>query len=327
MKNKILKMLKTSEDYISGEIMCQSLNVTRASIWKHIRSLRSDGYVIDSVSNKGYKLISCPDLLTASEVNPFLSTDFIGRSYYYFDSIESTNTKAKELYRADAADGSVIVSEEQTAGRGRLGRRWISPKNKGIFASILLRPTIDPLEAYKLTVISAAAVYNALSSLNINSLIKWPNDIIIDNKKVCGILTEMSAELNLIHYIVVGIGVNVNTDLKDIPEDLQCKASSLKIQFNQTFDRQKLLAEILNHFEILYKEFLSTNSIKSSVEICKKNSAILNKKVILIEGKKSTEVTPIDINDAAHIIVRDENKKLREILSAEISIRTSEGYV
>ncbi len=325
MKSKVLRLLSDSF-YVSGESISHTLGISRAAVWKYINSLKSEGYIIESSTNKGYKILNRPDLLTYEEVSAYLKTKFIGRNLSHYNSLASTNTKAKEIGSCDFIDGTVLVSEEQLNGRGRLGRNWSSPKSKGIWMSILLKPDIPPTEAYKVTIIAAAAVYRALAESNVCSLVKWPNDIVINNKKVCGILTEMNAELSRIHYLVIGIGINVNTSEDEFPEDIREKASSLFVESGRTFDRKVIMSSILNNYEALYKDFLTSGSIAESIAICRENSAVLGREVVLIEGNNTKVVEVIDISENGHLIVKDSNET-REILSGEISVRGKNGYI
>lgn len=325
MKDKILNLL-SEDEYISGEAISGSLGISRAGVWKYINALKLDGYQIESSTKKGYILLHRPDILTSVEIEPLLETQYIGRNILHFESINSTNIKAKELSSRGCSNGTVVISEEQSSGRGRLGREWLSPKGKGIWMSIILKPDIPPLEAYKVTIIAAAAVHSALLESGLSTLIKWPNDIVADGKKVCGILTEMNAELNSIHSLIIGIGINVNTDLQDIPNDLKDKASSLKIIGQKEFSRKSILASLLNHFEPLYNDFISSGSIEASLDICRKYSAVINKEVLLIEGTKSTKVKVKDLSDKGHLIIQDGNE-VREILSGEVSLRAENSYI
>ncbi|WP_163191621.1 biotin--[acetyl-CoA-carboxylase] ligase [Clostridium thermarum] len=325
MKTKVLNLL-SENSYVSGESISEALGISRAAVWKYINILKKEGYIIDSSTNKGYIVLDRPDVLTSVEVSPFIRTEFVGKNIVHFNTISSTNTKAKELAADNCPNGTVIISEEQTSGRGRLGRQWVSPKCKGIWMSIILRPDIPPMEAYKVTIIAAAAVHGALAENGADSLIKWPNDIIMNGKKVCGILTEMNSELSKIHYLVIGIGINVNTEDTEIPEELKDKASSLKLETNRHFDRKLLLGSILNNFEPLYKEFTSTGSIETSIAVCRDHSAVLNREVILLEGNKSSTVKVVDINSNGHLLIQ-ESDAVREILSGEVSIRAKEGYI
>lgn len=328
MKSEIIKLLKKSSiDFISGEAISKKLGVTRAAIWKYVNQIRDDGYGIESVSNKGYRLISSPDILTLEEIEPYLKTNFIGRNIIHFDSIESTNSVAKKLGDSSMASGNIVVAEEQTNGRGRLGRSWISPKYKGIWMSIILKPELNPVDAVNLTQTAAAAVVKATEELGIKTLVKWPNDIVINNKKVCGILTEMNAELTRINYVVVGIGINVNVDDLEFPEDIKDTATSLKAYTNSLINRQELTAKILNHFEELYTKFIDENDIETSINICRENSAVIGKDILVITREKSIEAHVLDIDNSGRLLVEYADKRQEHIISGEVSIRGKGKYI
>lgn len=326
MKNKILKMLKeNNDDFISGEKISASFNMTRAGIWKHINTLKEEGYIIESIPRRGYKLILSPNILSYEELEVYLDTDFIGRDIKYFQSIDSTNKRAKEL-ASDLEEGTVLISEEQTGGRGRLGRDWISPKNKGIWMSIVLKPEIDLTKTSRLTLVGAAAVLKALEKININAQVKWPNDILINGKKVCGILTEISGEVNMLDYIIMGIGVNVNLDESDIPKDLKDKASSIKIEEGKEIDRRRLAGSILNEFEKLYIDFKEDGDIEAIVELLKDNSILTGKRVRIINGDKTRNGIVRDLNRMGELVVEFEDG-IENIISGEVSIRSMDGYI
>jgi len=327
MKDKILAMLKENEDtFVSGQLISEILGVSRASIWKHINKLKEEGYVIESISKNGYKLVSCPDLLVQQEINTYLNTNYIGRNIVYFDSIDSTNTKAKEIASMDIIDGTVVISEEQTAGRGRVGRQWISPKYKGIWMSIILKPDMEPSNASNITLIAAAAVTMALKDFDVDVQIKWPNDIILNNKKLGGILTEMSSELNLIEYIIIGIGINVNNSEEDFSDTLEAIATSLKIETADNFNRQKLLGSILNHFEILYEEYILESNLTSTLQVCKKNSILLGKEIQLYHKGVLITATAVDISDEGLLIIQHKDGSIEKIISGEVSMHGVYGY-
>ncbi|NFF60812.1 biotin--[acetyl-CoA-carboxylase] ligase [Clostridium botulinum] len=328
MKEEIISLLKENKDnFISGEKMSEKFGITRAAVWKYMKAIKKDGYEIESVSRKGYKLISSPDLLTFEEINPYLTTNYIGKNIMYFNTIDSTNNKAKELGTNGVLEGTVVISEEQTGGRGRLGRQWVSPKFKGIWMSMILRPDIEPMEASKITQIVAAAVCSAIKELGIDVYIKWPNDIVLNNKKICGILTEMSGEINKINYIVAGIGINVNIDEEDFPEDIKKIATSIKIQTGLKIQRKELIAKIFNKFEMLYDEFINKGTIKRSIEICKCNSALLGRKVKIIRKSNEIFAKALTIAEDGELIVEYDDGKVEKIVSGEVSVRGMYGYV
>lgn len=326
MKEKILHLLKEYEkSFISGQRISKELGVTRTAVWKYINILKEDGYKIESVSKRGYRLISSPDLLSFEELNEKLITKYIGRNIMYFQTLGSTNNKAKELALSNVPHGTVIISEEQTEGRGRLGRNWSSPKFKGIWLSIILRPDTDPLNVPKVTQVGAAAVIKALNELDINAYVKWPNDIILNEKKVCGILTEMSGELNKVNYVVMGIGINVNTDSSDFPEELKNTATSISLETGKYIKRKELVSKLLNSFELLYDEFEKEETIKTSVSICKKNSILLGKEIKIINRGKETYARAVDLSDEGELMVQYTDGIVEKIVSGEVSIRGLTG--
>jgi len=327
MKGKILKLLKASGDnFVSGQKISEDLGVSRAAIWKNINLIKEDGYEIEAISRRGYRIISSPDILTFEEIKDFLNTEYIGRNIIYYDSIGSTNSKAKELAENDQEHGTVIISEEQTAGRGRLGRNWVSPKYKGIWMSIILRPNIMTRNVSQVTLLGAAAVQKAIMKMGIKTSIKWPNDIVLNNKKVCGILTEMSGEIDHINYIIMGIGVNVNLEKEDFHCDLKDVATSIKIESGKYMDRKLLLANILNIFEELYMDFVDNDNIKETIKICRNNSMLLGKEVKLINRGKVTIAKAIDISDQGELVVENSHGVLEHIVSGEVSVRGIYGY-
>lgn len=321
MKYKILEKLKQGEDFISGQEISKGFHITRAAIWKYINILREEGYNIESVPSKGYRLVALPDILSYEEIKEYLNTDFMGRNIHYFNSIDSTNSKAKEI-ALDEKEGTVLIAEEQTEGKGRMGRSWVSPKGKGIWMSIILKPNVEPMKVPKLTLVGAAAVYKALENMGIKAQIKWPNDVLIDGKKICGILTEMSGELNMVNYVIMGIGINVNLDEGDFPEELKDKATSLKISTGKEISRKELTANILNEFEKLYLKFKEEDNIEEVLKISRENSILLGEEVRIIRGNNIKIGKAIDINDNGELVV-EVGDKVEKIISGEVSLRAN----
>lgn len=325
---EVLNLLKKDRnDFISGQLISEKLGVSRTAIWKYMKALKDEGYTIDSSSKKGYKLINCPDILTFEEIKNYLNTKYIGKKIIHFESIGSTNSEAKKLAEQGEENGTVITAEEQTAGRGRIGRAWSSPKYKSICFSILLRPDTSPMEVPKITQIIAAAAIKGLKELKIKAKIKWPNDIVIDGKKVCGILTEMSGELNKVNYVVTGIGINANLDRGDFAKDILNKATSLKIQTGVAIDRKVLLGTILNKFEYLYEEFIQKGTIESSIKICKDNSAAIGKNIRIIQNKNERQAKAVNLAEDGGLIVQYENGSFEKLICGEISIRGLNEYI
>lgn len=325
MREEILKILKENRNlFISGEEISKNYGISRAAIWKHIKKLKEEGYEIESITNSGYKLISCPDLLTYEEVSEHLNTKYIGRKLVHFDTIDSTNKKAKELASQGEQEGTVVVSETQTLGKGRFQRKWSDPKGKSILMSIILKPKVEPSDIAVVTLIAAAAVCKALYECDMDSQIKWPNDIIINNKKICGILTEMSGELNQINYVIIGIGINVNTSINDIPDDLLNIASSLKIEKGKDFSRKKIIAELLNNFEMMYDDFIKNKNIRPVIDICRKNSSLIGKTIQLYKRGDLISAKAEDIDDEGRLVIRYDNGECESIISGEVTMHMAE---
>lgn len=325
MKDLILNILsKNKECYTSGESLSKILGVSRAAIWKHIKQLREDGYNIESFSKKGYKLLSCPDILSYEEVSPYIKTNSMAKNYLHFDVLDSTNNKGKELWR-ELTHGTVIVAEQQNSGKGRLGRSWYCEKSKGILCSIILKPDLETKAVPKVTSLAAAAIYKTLKALDVDVKIKWPNDIILNGKKLCGVLTEMSGDMDSINYLIIGIGININSQANNFPKELTSIATSLALEYNKYFSRKEILGSLLSNFEILWDEF-TKGDFSSTLKICKEASAILNKKVILLNRGIEERVTVIDITEEGELKVLDENNNEKLICSGEVSLRGINSY-
>jgi len=259
------------------------------------------------------------------ETEIFLNTKYIGREIIKLSTVDSTNTYAKNS-AFDKNEGAIITSEQQISGKGRVGRSWASPLGKGIYMSMILKPNLEPMNVAKLTLVGAAAVYMGLKDLNINSKIKWPNDIVIDGKKVCGILTEMNCDLNKINFIIMGIGINVNLDKKDIPDDLKDKATSLKLVTGEIINRNKLLGLVLNHFEVLYDSFKVNLNLNETIKICKENSALLGKEVQIIQNDMVKTGIAMDICSDGELLVEFETGT-EKIYYGEVSVRGLNNYI
>lgn len=319
MKNKVLNLLRNNNGYISGEYISEVLGVSRNSVWKHINSLKKDGYVIDAIRNKGYKIIKTPDNIDFNSVSEFLKTKILGRNYFYYKEIDSTNIKAKEIAQNNNSDYSVITSEIQTKGTGRFNRVWQSPKG-GIWTSLILKPNISPNQANKITLIAAASVFKVLHELDIPCKIKWPNDIYINNKKFCGILTLMNCDMDTINHIIVGVGMNINITKEEFTSDLNT-ATSLLIEKNIEFNRSKILANFLNNFEVFYDDFVDKNDLSEVIHICRNNSLLIDMTARLVTPRSEELVTCLGIDDDGELIIKDELGNIRKVISGEITFK------
>ena len=252
--NRILALLRR-EPVVSGEALSHALGISRAAIWKHVEALRAEGYRITSHRARGYALAGAPDRLLPAEIERHLATDRFGRRLACFETIDSTNVQAAELARADAPEGTLVLAERQTAGRGRLGRSWVSPARVNLYASFVLRPALAPADAPQLALAAAVAVARALVGLPLERTrvaIKWPNDCLLDGKKVAGILTEMDAEVDRIRSVVLGIGINLNAPARAFPPELQPTATSVLLATGERVDRPRFTAELCGALEAVY---------------------------------------------------------------------------
>lgn len=318
MKNKILNILSTADGYVSGENISERLGISRNAVWKHINKLRQEGYEIESVTKRGYKLISVPDVISAELIKDGLDTEFIGQNVVYYDETDSTNNEAKR--NSDMPDGTLFISEIQTGGKGRLGRAWVSPKGIGIWMSLLLKPHILPQDVAQITLVAGMATAR---SVGCGAKIKWPNDVVIGSKKICGILTEMSAEIERVNYIVPGIGINVNTE--SFPDELKEKATSLYIESGRKFERYKIVQRFLKEFEILYKKFIK-GGIAAITDDYRELCVTIGKEVSVIYPNRTINGRAIDINNNGELIV-ETDKGIIEVDSGEVSVRGMYGYV
>jgi len=253
-RSRIIKALKDAQKIpVSGEELGLKLGISRTMVWKYIKSLEADGYEIESSPKKGYVLKSVPQLLYPEEIQMGLKTTLFGKKIHYFEELSSTNNFAKEIAAAEE-EGTLVVAEVQKGGRGRMGREWVSPRG-GIWMSVVLKPGIPLMYASRLTLVAGLAVANVIRAMGLDARIKWPNDVRINGKKVCGILTEAKAEVDKIEYIVLGIGINANMDLKEIPESFRIGSTTLKAEFGKNIKRVQFLQKLLFELEQQYIRF------------------------------------------------------------------------
>ena len=326
MKEEILKMLRETDGYISGQELCNKFGVSRTAIWKVMKQLKEAGYNIEAQQNKGYHIVSAPDVMDAAELKSIWKPKWVGCEILYFDSIDSTNTKAQELAEKGYPSGTLVVADKQIAGKGRRGRNWESPSGCGIFMTLMLKPDINPNNASMLTLVSALAVAKALADITgKDAKIKWPNDIVIDGRKVCGILTEMSAQFDYINNIVIGIGINVNNS--SFPEEISATASSLRLlSGGKKYRRAEIIEKIMEYFEKYYSIFLETEDLSALVN--EYDAMLVNKKkqVKVLDPKEPFEGKAMGITKTGELIVDTwESRKL--VSSGEVSVRGIYGYV
>jgi BirA family transcriptional regulator, biotin operon repressor / biotin---[acetyl-CoA-carboxylase] ligase len=317
MEERIIEIFRKSKTgYISGEDISDVLKVSRTAVWKHIEKLREMGYEFDAVPHLGYCLKKSPDKLYAFEICPRLKTRIIGKNILYYNELDSTNTTAYELAHKVKGEGVIVLAEKQNKGKGRLSRHWSSPKSGGIYMSIILRPDITPFHAPIITLMAAVSLAQAIRETSpVQALIKWPNDIIVKDKKIAGILTEMEAESDRIKFIILGIGINVNTKLSELPKT----ASSLAQMSGGPISRQALLIALIENLEHNY------NNIKkhgfSEMRLQWKNlSATLGKRVRANCMHKIIEGTAIDIDTDGALKIRTDNGFHEKVFSGDLAM-------
>lgn len=329
MKAEILSILKKTDGFVSGQELCSLLGVSRTAIWKNIKKLQEEGYEIEAINRKGYRLVDMPvDAMTAAEIQSCLTdkTDNNWRYHVlYQDEVDSTNTWAKREAEAGAADGTVLVADTQTAGKGRRGRSWSSPSGYAAYMSIVLRPSILPERASMVTLVAGLSVASAIRSMGLEAKIKWPNDVVISGKKVCGILTEMSTQMEEINYLVLGIGINVN--MTDFPEEIRDKATSICLESGKMVKRAELIAVVLRKFSIYYDKFLQCEDLSAIQD--EYNSMLINcnRRIRVLQPENGYEGTSDGINEKGELLVTKDDGTQVNVYAGEVSVRGLYGYV
>lgn len=328
MKEKILTWLRERKDYVSGQELCEHFGVSRTAIWKHINNLKKEGYEIDSVSNKGYRLISEPDLITAEAVTSRLTTKWAGRNIVFYEETDSTNIRAKLLGEEGAPHGTLVIAEKQNAGRGRRGRTWVSPAGESVYMTLLLKPDIAIANASMLTLVAAMAIAEAVKKAMGEEHacgIKWPNDIIVNGKKLCGILTEMSAEADYISHIEVGIGLNIN--IEHFADEVSQVATSMRLEAGHRFIRADIIADVMAYFEKYYEVFVQTEDLSGLVDLYNEMLINCGRQVRVLEQSGEQIATAKGITKTGSLVVVDDAGVEREIIAGEVSVRGVLGYV
>lgn len=317
---RILELLRRQEGFLSGEDIGRELSITRAAVWKGIKKLREEGYEIEAVTNRGYRLTNPETMYNKRELEQGLKTKTMGQTIYFYEETDTTNNRARELALEGAPEGTLVVAEKQTAGRGRRGKAWESPLGTGIWMSLVLRPQIRPAEASVLTLLCGLATAEAIEAeTGLSAGIKWPNDILINGKKAVGILTEMDCEMSQVHFVIPGIGINVNT--ASFPPEIADIATSLYLECGKTVSRRRLVHKVLERLEEHYETFLRTGSFTAMLEDYRKHCITLNKEVHVL-GREPFFAEALDITPEGELLVRRaDNGKEEVVFSGEVSIR------
>ena len=321
IKEKILSQLINAKgEPVSGQKLADELHISRTMIWKHLKSIEEDGYVIEAIKKKGYVLQSIPDLVIPEQIIPNLKTKQLGRTIEYYTTCESTQIIAADKAREGAPHGTVVIAEEQTDGRGRLDRSWNSTANKGIWMSVIIRPAISPQFAAQFTLVSAVAITQAIQEVtNLTPEIKWPNDILINGKKVTGILTELQADMDIVHSIIIGIGVNVNQELSAFEESIQKTATSLKIENGEEIDRSLLVAKILYYLE-KYGELYVENGFKPIKILWESHNCTIGKRIRATTLQETLEGVALGITNDGVLEIKLDSGEIRGVYSADIHL-------
>jgi len=315
MRDKILELLRRKEEYISGEDISRHLGMTRQALWKHIQELRDDGYDIVAIPHLGYRILSSPDRLYPPEITEGLGTKFIGRNIHYYDHLPSTMDAAMELCSQDVAEGTAVVAEYQTKGRGRLGRSWVSTKYKGIYCTFILRPDIPSSQIPVLTLMTAVSICEGIKEYaGVLAQIKWPNDILVNGKKLGGILTELKGEIDAANFVIIGFGLNVNNSR----EELVPGAVSLKEEKKEEVSRQELLKEILRRIEENYGIFVRKGSA-AILDKWRGYNVTLGRRIKLACRKEHLEGQALDIDSDGGLLVRRDSGIVEKFMAGDIA--------
>ncbi|HKZ16107.1 MAG TPA: biotin--[acetyl-CoA-carboxylase] ligase [Geobacteraceae bacterium] len=305
---------------VSGEELGTALNISRTAVWKHIKTLQELGFRIEAVPSQGYRLLSSPDILIAEEITSGLTTGRIGKKIICFRKTDSTNQIAFKLAEQEAEEGTVVIAEEQSHGKGRLGRHWESPYGVNLYCSIILRPPILPAQAAQFTFLSAVAVAKAIeTTTSLTPRIKWPNDVLVNGMKVSGMLNEMSAETEKINFIVLGIGVNINMRREQFPKELRHPASSLYLESGKPVDRTEFTRTLLTDFDFLYEDYLR-RGVSSVKEQLLARSAFMGKKVKVSFHDRESFGIAAGLDDDGALLLQLSDGKIEKVLAGDVHI-------
>ena len=325
-KAAVLRLLRESTEYISGQELCEKFSVSRTAVWKIMKQLKEEGYEIEAVQNRGYRLLAVPDILSKSEIESRLDGGWIGKQVYFAEEVDSTNTWGKRLAEEGAPHGTLVVADEQTQGRGRRGRSWQSPKGTNISMTLILRPDLEPARASMLTIVMGLSVAQGLKELlKLPVQIKWPNDAVLNGHKLCGILTEMSAQIDYINYVVVGTGINVN--LPEVPEELKDIATSLLIETGHRVNRAEVIGAVLRAFARNYESFLAAGDLTGLLNAYNEILANRDRQVRVLDPKEPYEGVALGINARGELLVKKADGSISEVYAGEVSVRGLYSYI
>ncbi len=319
---RILKILRAADDgSVSGTELSQELGVSRAAVWARIQELRSLGYDVEASPHLGYRLLSCPDVLHTDDLRSRLGQiRVIGRDIQVFAETTSTNDVIERLARDGVKEGVVVFAESQTKGRGRLGRKWVSPPRKGLWFSVLLRPDRRPQEITQLTVASATALRRAIQShTGLKPEIKWPNDVLVRGKKVAGILTELSGELDHVRYVILGIGVDVNLTPGEFPPDLRKLATSLKVELGKSVSRAELAVAVLRELDQDYAR-IASGQFAAVADEWEEHCTTIGHEVVIRTGERQIRGRAESLGEDGALLLRTDHGHLERIVGGDLTL-------
>ncbi|MCK9418188.1 MAG: biotin--[acetyl-CoA-carboxylase] ligase [Nitrospirae bacterium] len=318
-KEKILNLLRSScPGFISGEALARKCGISRTMVWKHIKSLEREGFGIEAVPSQGYKITTVPDILRQNDIKPGLRTTVMGKKIHFLSDVASTNTLAMEMAAEGTPEGTVVIAETQTGGKGRLGRKWISPKGN-LYLSVVLRPNIPMQKAPLITLTGAVAVASAIrTTCGLEAGIKWPNDILISGKKVSGLLTEMSAEQDRIRHIVLGIGVDVNMEMGELPPEVRSLTTTLAAEAGAKINRTVLLQQVLRDLERWYQKFLNNDG--DVLEEWEKLNMTVGNRITVSGAGEAFDGLAQGIDRDGRLIVRLDDGTIRTVAAGDVTI-------
>ena len=333
LKQRILEELSKTAEFLSGQELCEKYQVSRTAVWKVIQQLEEQGYVIEAVRNKGYRLVAAPDLLSEEIIKQAVASSeaqlganhWIGRQVVFLENVDSTNDEAKRQAEQGAGHGTLVVAQHQTAGKGRRGRSFSSPKQEGVWMSLVIKDDIEPMNASMLTLVMGLAVVKAVKEVTgLGPQIKWPNDLILSGKKLCGILTEMSMQMDCINHIVIGIGINVHNE--SFPEELKSLATSVFLESGKHIPRGQLIGKVMGWFEHYYQIYMKHQDLSELMN--EYNQCLVNRgrQVQVLAPKGSYTGVALGINALGELLVETENE-VHQVASGEVSVRGVLGYV
>ncbi len=318
-KDKILNLLRaTKTGFLSGEELARKCGISRTMVWKHIKSLERDGFGIKAVPSQGYRITSVPDILRKADIKQGLKIRVVGKELILLSEVVSTNTIAQEMAMRGAPEGTVVIAETQTSGKGRLGRKWISPKGN-LYLSVILRPDIAMHKAPLITLMGAVAVVSTIrQQCMLESRIKWPNDVLLGGRKVCGLLSEMSAEQDRIRYLVLGIGVNVNMELRALPADVEAISTTLAKEAEKKIDRTLLLRHLLRELDRWYALFLANEQdvLKEWMSL----NMTVGSRVQVSGAGRVIEGLAQQIDSEGRLIIRQDDGLIQAVAAGDVTI-------